>query len=205
MKPSALLAASALLALQLVSTLACSCISTDFQTQYFREVNAGKDVVQARVLKTYIRKRPSTGPLDINVDERVYILKVTKTYGCKRSTLAVATTATNSAACGVNLRFGVTYLTALRRTGTTPISLCGITREFSSLSAANKQFLNTRETCCFGSCKCLNAPRVNCFVNPCRFAKRPCAEAVKCVDNYCGGCFAEWFTKDNLPACKTTQ
>ena len=44
---------------------------------------------------------------------------------------------------------------------------------------------------------------MNCFRQPCGPPEKPpCKEAVKCLDNYCGGCLAEWFNKDGLPACK---
>lgn len=77
-------------------------------------------------------------------------------------------------------------------------------RHFSSLSEADKSFLDSRQICCNGVCKCANGDQpVSCFRPPCSPPEEPpCEEAVKCVDNYCGGCVAEWFQEDKLPACK---
>lgn len=36
-------------------------------------------------------------------------------------------------------------------------------------------------------------PRVNCFVDPCQFAKCPAHPNAKCVSDYCGGCNARFF------------
>jgi hypothetical protein len=45
-------------------------------------------------------------------------------------------------------------------------------------------------------------PEVECFREPCFPLIPPCPEAVKCVDNYCGGCVAEWYKQDGSPACE---
>ncbi|OQV14515.1 hypothetical protein BV898_11237 [Hypsibius exemplaris] len=44
---------------------------------------------------------------------------------------------------------------------------------------------------------------VNCFVNPCRFARCPNVPAAICHANYCGGCNAQWFLgiRDVTPRC----
>ena len=36
-------------------------------------------------------------------------------------------------------------------------------------------------------------PRVNCLVAPCMFATCPAYPQAICVDNYCGGCFADFY------------
>ena len=38
-----------------------------------------------------------------------------------------------------------------------------------------------------------NKPPVNCFVDPCRFAKCPAHPNAKCVSDFCGGCNARFF------------
>lgn len=36
-------------------------------------------------------------------------------------------------------------------------------------------------------------PPVNCFVNPCQFAKCPAHPNARCVSDFCGGCNARFF------------
>ena len=36
-------------------------------------------------------------------------------------------------------------------------------------------------------------PPVNCFVNPCKFAKCPAHPNARCVSDFCGGCNARFF------------
>lgn len=69
------------------------------------------------------------------------------------------------------------------------------------LSSAEQQFLDTREICCDGVCECANSNRVNCFVEPCLVVT--CDEAfTTCVNNFCGGCLAEFFDVDGNIVCK---
>lgn len=198
MRTSSLFVLSSLLLLAATPSSACRCAFADFPTQYYRSVNAGSDVVAARVVRTLVRTRPSTG-----TDERVYVLRVVRTYnGCRRTPyIARATTAVSSAACGVSLQRRVTYILPLARKGLSRLSSCGLVREAKSLSKADRKFLRSRETCCRGRCECKRSPTVNCLVDPCKIALPACPEAKKCVSNYCGGCNVEWFTADNLPAC----
>lgn len=191
------------LALQISSYVACSCRFTDFETQYFRNSASGRDLAEAKVAWTYTRtRRIGEGSFSFRMEERVYVLKVTKTYGCRAVPYYTrATTSTSSASCGISLRRGVAYLLPLKKTGTSQLGLCGITRAATSLTASQTAFLNSREICCDGRCSCRGAHRTPCFVAPCRFARPSCSAATKCVDNYCGGCRAEWFTADGAPAC----
>ena len=39
-------------------------------------------------------------------------------------------------------------------------------------------------------------PPVNCFVDPCQFAKCPAHANAKCVSDFCGGCNARFFEDD---------
>lgn len=199
------LVCSALLVLQITLSCACSCAFTDFETQYFRISASGQDLVEAEVTGTYIRRgRSGSGSFTFRFQERVYVLRVTKTYGCRTVPYFMhATTAIGSAACGVSLQRGVTYLLPLKKTGRSRLSSCGLIRPVSRLTSSETAFLESRQICCHGKCSCgggLKSP-VNCFVAPCRFAKPPCADAEKCEDNYCGGCRAEWFTENGSPAC----
>lgn len=70
-------------------------------------------------------------------------------------------------------------------------------REVGALTSDETSFLNSRNVCCKGQCKCSNGkPPFNCFVRPCSHAK--CSAATTCVDNYCGGCSAECVSKTGL-------
>ena len=44
-------------------------------------------------------------------------------------------------------------------------------------------------------------PRVNCFVAPCMFATCPAFPQARCVDNYCGGCFADFYLRYRKVDC----
>lgn len=71
------------------------------------------------------------------------------------------------------------------------------------MTKMDREFLGSRTVCCSGKCSCASGKRmVNCFRQPCHASEKgPCKEAVRCEDNYCGGCRAEWFNKVGKPAC----
>jgi hypothetical protein len=176
---------------------ACSCIRTSLQKQFY---SPGYLRVVRAVVKAEQRSSCTQGTLGCNV---IYTIRVREAFkGCLSPTDFKVSTADNSAACGVNLMVGTEYLLYLTSDSVPKINSCQGIARYSDLTAADRKFLETREVCCHGRCKC--SPKyslVNCFVEPCKVSKPPCKEAVKCVDNYCGGCNAEWFTKDNYPAC----
>lgn len=71
------------------------------------------------------------------------------------------------------------------------------------LTPAEKLFLDTRNVCCKGKCRCADGkPPGRCFRQPCD-GLETCDEAAKCVDNYCGGCWAEFFTRTGMQVCKS--
>eukprot|EP00171_Calliarthron_tuberculosum_P003241 IDg3241t1 len=136
--------------------------------------------------------------------KRYYLLVVHKAYwGCARPTpfSVWVSTPTNSGLCGTTLQLGTRYLLPLRQYKDHSISLCDGIRQISTLTKDERNFLDRRQHCCNGQCRCANSNLVQCFRRPCNM-KPPCSTATKCYDNYCGGCGAEWFNKDHLPACK---
>jgi hypothetical protein len=188
-------------ALQMLTLLAlvaaavgCSCVTASVQTQYFKPENTR--VVQAIV--TSKRVQPCANC------KTFYGIKVLEAFkGCKTPVDVVVSTAKNSALCGVNLQVGTKYLIYLSSARVPTINLCQGILPFSDLSASDLSFLKSRNVCCGGQCRCVpGTPQVQCLVQPCNpSVKPPCAEATKCVDNFCGSCAAEWFTQDGFPAC----
>ncbi|PIK34290.1 secreted protein, partial [Apostichopus japonicus] len=62
------------------------------------------------------------------------------------------------------------------------------------------------ESDCTDECGCITA---HCFVRPCQFATCAAYPEATCVDNYCGGCFTDWFIGDtevdcDIPTCELT-
>jgi hypothetical protein len=136
----------------------------------------------------------------------IYKLRVAKAFkGCDKPAMVDADTTSNSASCGIKLNVGAEYLMFLKTTQTQRVTSCQGIQLFSELSASDRVFLNTRRVCCGSRCKCVQPyPTSSCFVEPCKFAKPPCTEAVRC-SGVCGECRAEWFTKDGYPACLPSQ
>jgi hypothetical protein len=178
---------------------ACKCAPTSVQGQYYSPEFT-------RVVRAVVRaqQRPScTGVKGCNVLYKIRVIEAFK--GCLSPTHLTVSTADNSAACGVNLKVGTEYLLYLTSDSVPTVGLCQGIQRYSDVTAVDRKFLETRQVCCNGQCKCSSKYQVfNCFVQPCKFAKPPCKDAVKCVDNYCGGCFAEWFTNEKTPACVGT-
>jgi len=95
--------------------------------------------------------------------------------------------------CSTSFALGVPVLLMVSKSGF--VGPCDYTVRASSLTAGDVEFLSRRSAC--GSCVADN--EVNCWVAPCQVSK-PCGpDAAKCVDNYCGGCYAEWFKADGTP------
>jgi hypothetical protein len=179
---------------------ACKCAPTSVQAQYY-----SPDFT--RVVRAVVRaqQRPSCtrGTPGCNVIYTIHVREAFK--GCLSPTDLKVSTADSSAACGVNLNVGTEYLLYLTSDRVPAVNSCQGIQRYSDVTAADRRFLETRQVCCYGQCKCSpKCPVVNCFVQPCKFAKPPCEDAVKCVDNYCGGCNAEWFTDKDTPACVGT-
>jgi hypothetical protein len=178
---------------------ACSCVfpPVSLKDQYYTPEFTR--VVRAVV---YAEQRPPcpSGSFNCKIEYKIRIRKAFK--GCLSPTHVTVSTPDNGGLCGIKLNVGTEYLLFLTSDIVPTVGLCRGIQSYSDVSAADRKFLETRQVCCNGQCKCSSKYRVfNCFVQPCKFAKPPCKDAVKCVDNYCGGCFAEWFTNKNTPAC----
>lgn len=198
--------------------LSCSCPRTDFRADYYGSIKRGTPFARAKVISSRRRIRGANKPFS-NEKEIFYKLHVTYVFtNCRprRSYIAFAVTLAESALCGVPLEVGATYLLPLKigARKVTELFLCGGNvllrspkrKGVTTLSTENRRFLLTRRFCCRGRCKCIfGRPRRFffglCLGTTCRLAKKPCAEATRCVTNRCDGCNSEWFTKDRNPAC----
>lgn len=191
-----------------VNANACSCFPSSFPTQYYSAQKAGTPLSEAKVLFTYLSPvEPGPNPdLPLQLRKRWFFLQVNKVYaGCPPKTpfYVVAESASNGALCGINLTEGSTYILPLKPCGESSLSLCGVAIETIHLSKENKDFLDRRHLCCKGTCRCANplTPMASCLAQPCAVT-RPLCPVDKCVNNYCGGCTAEFFDKKGLPACQ---
>lgn len=212
---------TAFLALVTHQTSACSCLRTTFEREYFNSIKRGTPVSVATILSSTTRGKKPSGPFPGFGNEIVYKVRVKHVFtDCapRHSYIAYAVTPDNSGLCGVQLIVGGEYLLQLKVGAgkESNIGLCGVNvllrdakgGTASSLSTKSRRFLLTRRFCCRGRCRCLNRNRTSfryCLATSCRFAKKPCAEAIKCVTNRCDSCNAEWFNKDGLPACEANS
>jgi eight-cysteine-cluster-containing protein len=194
-----LAAASLGLALPLLAARpaqACSCLPPTVESSY----NRSSDVIEARVL------------LSVPVgNERWSVARVSATYkGCLQpSELVLLTTSSSSASCGVSLQTGVKYLIngsddggaiGLHRLS---IGLCDYNLPAADLTDHDRAFLDGREVCCGDECSCANGEQpVQCFAQPCSVAPACDVEGAVCVDNYCGGCNAEFYDGFGNAVCQ---
>ena len=193
MRPSLLVALGTLFtsALLVSEAAACSCLPPDLVFTY----NNSTDVLAVKIL----RKRQRG-------DQVVYKARTRRTYkGCVEAReKVILTTAVSSAACGVDLEVGSTYLVTgdgtTRRNGrrVVPISLCGHNRLLGDLTDADHGFLDTRFNCCGDECACVNSEEVQCFADPCSVSTCPQGS---CTSNHCGGCHAEWYNGNGQALC----
>ena len=194
MHPTLALLLTALLLLSSGSA-ACKCAGLPtVEKSYHSEDTA--HFVRARVLSK--RDPPS------RFAEPRYTLRIQANYkGCPRRGRVVVRTRIGSAACGVVLAVGRSYVLPLNAAPRPFITSCQFIRRFARLTPQERTFLRTRERCCRGRCRCpRSAPRVNCFLDPCSLPETCAVEGAECRSNYCGGCFAEWFGGDGRPVCR---
>ena len=191
---------------------ACRCLPPNIKSSYFFSVR----VIIGRVLKVKFCPLDGKGCFEPKGDSippngRLYhTIRVIRSYkGCvPRRSKIVAQTASSGATCGLPLRVGSRWYLNLSGKDNN-FNSCGYNRRPKDLTSSDRKFLRSRLQCCrkgsttSGRCRCNDGTLpVNCFVDPCRFAKRPCKEAEVCKANYCGGCNAEWFKKGGVePAC----
>ncbi|MEY2930695.1 MAG: hypothetical protein RL033_1444 [Pseudomonadota bacterium] len=178
------------------SAQACSCLQPSVESSY----NRSSDVIEARVLVS----------LPVG-SERWMVARVLATYkGCSQEgDLVVLTTSRSSASCGVSLQSGQQYLINGTAGGTAlgldrlSIGLCDYNLPVTELTNHDQSFLDGREVCCGGDCSCANGERpVQCFAQPCSVAPTCDVEGATCVDNYCGGCNAEFYDATGSAVCQ---
>ncbi len=192
------LTASVCLALSLAAPSAaeaCRCKARDF-TQKFNEA---VDVVKGRVTSTKI-----VGT------QRLIRVRIEGVYkGClETGRMLNILTPRTSAACGLSLSVGKTYLLSGNSylNGTTQYmyaNSCGLQVLFGNLTSTQATFLNGRYNCCGDKCACVSGlSPVNCFANPCMVES--CPEGT-CESNYCGGCNAEYYTDAGRAVCNPCE
>lgn len=174
--------------------LACKCAQPSVERSYA----VSDDVLQVLVLHAL----PAPAGL-----RRYLVLATADAFkGCiGRRSLVVVQTNSESAACGARFELGSQQLlftsAAGRRFGLPMVSTgtCNGNRAWSDLTKEELAFLGTRSNCCGDGCECVDSEQVQCLVDPCE--RSECADPdAQCRANYCGGCHAEWFTPDGLPA-----
>lgn len=170
------------------SAAACSCIPPDLPTLFQKSDH----VLRAHVLSVYETS-----------DKRVHVARVLKSWkGCeRRGTLVRLETPKSSAACGVTLPPGTTWLLTGSAVGPHRIgvALCGYNVPVAQVPPADAAFLASRTVCCGGVCRCGDGSHpVLCLVDPCQVSSCPEGD---CVANYCGGCNAEHWSEQGPMVC----
>jgi hypothetical protein len=176
------------------AAVGCKCPVPTVKRQYFKPENT-------RVVRAVVTSKRTQNCLNCKIFYKIKVLEAFK--GCKTPADLEVSTADNTGACGISLQVGTGYLMYLSSAKVPEISSCQGIQKFSDVSASDLKFLRTRKVCCGTRCSCLpGTRRWNCYMEPCKLRpKPPCPNATKCVDNYCGGCLAEWFKTDGSPAC----
>lgn len=182
---------------------ACTCLPSPGIEHVY--ANA-KHVVRVNIRKEVrrIHRIPGVPTLDGTI--RVYRAKVKQSYkGCiRRGRILKLVTASDSGLCGVTLDRRQEYVIALGEGDRKAfeINSCGFIRQTDSLSAHEREFLDTRHQCCNGRCGCTGSDAVSCLVDPC--SVESCGDAA-CEANFCGGCTAEFSTPNGQPVCTPCQ
>lgn len=181
---------------------ACSCFPTTIRTAYYAGLKNGAPLSIVKVIGKDVREKVRVMP-GRPADKLVYYwLQVTKVYGgCskKKVPYCVVAKSESFASCGyVNLQEGSTYVLPIKQSGLSTLGTC--TRQFRYTTPEVKKFLDSRSICCNGRCKCSSFV-ARCVASPCSVTRPSCPDAVKCKDNYCGGCNAEFFNSKGEPAC----
>jgi len=174
---------------------ACSCVPPDFHRSY----QYADHVVKVDVVAS----------LGAFSGQRRYLAVTSgKSYkGClpARRTVIVRT-ASDSAACGVDLDVGSQYVLYANDGGSRfglrilQIGLCDTNVRSDQLAPDHQRFLDTRYTSCRGESGCVASDQVQCFVDPCQVSSCD-VEGATCSANYCGGCNAEWTDPEGTSVC----
>lgn len=178
---------------------ACTCLPTAGIEQVFADA---EHVVRVNIRKEVRRVRRIPGVPTMDGTIRVYRAKVKESFkGClRRGRIIKLVTSRDTGTCGAVLDRRKEYVVALGagERGSFTINSCGFLRPTSSLSTAEREFLDTRYACCSGKCACTGTDPVPCLVDPCDADS--CGDAT-CVPNFCGDCRAEFFGPAGQPVC----
>jgi hypothetical protein len=179
---------------------ACSCVpgSDSVKARYY-------EPHVTRVVRAVVWAKQRQLCAGVQACDIYYEIRVREAFkGCLSPKHLTVLTSVGPGLCGFKLNVGAEYLFYLTSDSVPKVGLCQGIQRYNDVTAVDRKFLETRQVCCNGQCKCSSKyPVSKCFVQPCKLAKAPCKDAVKCVDNYCGGCNAEWFTTAKAPACVT--
>lgn len=175
------------------SSAACRCPPSSFAMKYYRALNAGTPLSMVTVLSSNVPPTAEFPPAD-----PVYRVNVMKVYaGCAPKTPFIAVVKSDTSSCGVwTLGTGQKYLLEVNPSGGTRIGLCDVHILQSSITEKQQDFLDRRDLCCNGECRCAGALRLECG-SSCD-AVFPPDTGDKCVEMSCGRCSAEFF-RDGLP------
>jgi len=130
---------------------------------------------------------------------RSYYLGLEKVYSnCRMKTpFCVVASSASFATCGYkNLEMNKRYVLPLKRKGYSVLSPCSYSANIETIPSGALSFLSKRD------CGCPGPPYIApCAGPPCSRSSPPCSQAVTCRNHVCGGCSAQWFDVNKLPAC----
>jgi hypothetical protein len=178
---------------------ACSCLPPDFNRSY----DNADHVVHVRVQALLGQNGRTLSYRAVLVEDDY--------KGCLNAgTRVIIETASDSAACGMNLRPGEYLLHGRRasdRAGPPRLSvgLCDTNVRWRDLSDDHRAYLDSRTIECDGETSCADGSQpVNCLIDPCQVSQ--CGvEGAECRANYCGGCNAEWVDPSGALVCQDDE
>lgn len=175
---------------------ACSCMPTTLSQSWHESTDTFKVRVQSHRIRGNMHQ---------------YNVEVVRPFsGCTVAGDAVVVeTNVSSAACGLPLDVGRTYLLTAYQDPTASdvfeIGLCGYNQEWSTVSQEDREFLASRLVVCdadpLGATCADGSQPVQCFANACQ-VQQGCAAAETCEFNTCGGCGAEYYDASWTPVCE---
>jgi len=130
------------------SSLACTCLAPP---PFRQAITEAKDSDSPYAVATIISE---DRPADING----LVTYTLRTDGCPST--VIATTCGNGACCGTVLKVNTKYVIRLKKNGArSSVSLCGVQREYNSISSADRAFVDANVT---GRCVASSCAAVTC-------------------------------------------
>jgi hypothetical protein len=173
---------------------ACSCLEVSVERSWHQYSDMFRGIVRAEQIAGSMHH---------------YLVEVRQPYsGCTApGDIVLVTTPRSSAACGVDLDLGETYVLSATTGPRAPeqylINLCGYNLPVDAVPRADRAFLQSRPVYCDGSLTCVDdGPPARCFADPCEVAPT-CDEAATCESNPCSAipCTAEFYDEGWNPVC----